>query len=100
VYLDLNKWIDLARAELRQDQGLLDWDLLRTAERLVADGLVTFPLSSAQFMEVAKIGDDSSRRNLAKLMANLSQGWFLASNKVSLFAGATHGHCESIRQIV
>jgi hypothetical protein len=81
VYLDLNKWIDLARAESRQDQGHLHWDALRTAERLVAAGLVTFPLSSAHFMEVAKIGDDSRRRNLAKLMANLSQGWFLASNR-------------------
>jgi hypothetical protein len=71
---------------------IVDW-----AEHVFEEGMLYVRV---RFMEVAKIGDDSSRRNLAKLMANLSQGWFLASNKVSLFAGATHGHCESIRQIV
>lgn len=79
VYLDLNKWIDLARAELGQKKGDRYRVALREAERLVGEGRATFPLSFAHFMEVAKIGDDCRRRNLARLMVKLSQGWLLQS---------------------
>jgi len=37
-------------------------------------------------MEVAKIGDDARRRNLAKVMAKLSRGWFLVAEN-SLLIG-------------
>src|SRR5712691_8670626 len=79
VYLDLNKWIDLAHAETRTERGKQFECALKTAEELVAEGEVVFPLSFAHFMDVAKIGDDDRRRTLARLMVRLSRGWFLAS---------------------
>lgn len=79
VYLDLNKWIDLAHAASGTERGHQHDANLRTATELVRQGTVLFPLSSAHFMEVAKIGNDTQRRTLAQLMVMLSQGWFLSS---------------------
>lgn len=79
VYLDLNKWIDLAHAEVGNEKGKQYSCALKVAEELVTEGRVIFPLSFAHFMEVGKIGNDDQRRTLARLMVRLSQGWFLAS---------------------
>jgi hypothetical protein len=81
IYLDLNKWIDLARANSGHEEGKPYHAALRTAKRLVFSKLAIFPLSFAHFMEVAKIGDVTRRRNLASLMVELSQGWFLESSR-------------------
>lgn len=79
VYLDLNKWVDLARAEAGLSEGEPFRSALQAALRSVADGRAIFPLSSAHLMEVAKIGDDARRAKLASLMVRLSQGWFLTA---------------------
>ncbi len=86
IYLDLNKWIDLARAEAGSEEGKRYEPALKAAEESVLAGWAVFPLSFAHFMEVAKIGDDTRRRNLACLMAKLSQGWFLRSASALLMA--------------
>lgn len=79
VYLDLNKWIELAHAKTGTDKGRPYEATLTTAKKLAIEGRVIFPLCFAHFMEVAKIGNDAQRRTLAHLMVTLSQGWFLAS---------------------
>jgi hypothetical protein len=79
VYLDLNKWVDLAKADVCKPDGEKYQRALRTAEQLVSAGEAIFPLSSAHFMELAKIRDNGRRRELAKLMVKLSDGWFLVS---------------------
>lgn len=79
VYLDLNKWIDLARAETGHEEGKQYESALKFAEESVLAGRALFPLSFAHFMELAKIGNDTRRRILARLMVKLSQGWFLVS---------------------
>lgn len=79
VYLDLNQWIYLAQAEAGTDERKQHGLALKAATDLVSAGEAIFPLSSEHFMEVAKIGDDTRRRKLAKLMVKLSQGWFLVS---------------------
>jgi hypothetical protein len=86
VYLDLNKWIDLARAASGHKDGKHYHAALKTAEQLVLAKRAIFPLSFAHFMEVAKIGDDTRRRNVARLMVKLSQGWFLESARSLLAA--------------
>lgn len=78
LYLDLNKWIELTRGTGNLSFGQ-DHTNLRAAEELVSSGRAIFPLSAAHFFEVAKIGSDSRRRRIAKLMAELSQGWFLVA---------------------
>src|SRR5712692_9944912 len=79
VYLDLNKWADLASAETNNAAGEQYKSALTTAEGLVSTGKAIFPLSFAHFIEVAKIGDDDRRSRLARLMSKLSQGWFFVS---------------------
>jgi hypothetical protein len=79
VYLDLNKWVDLASAEANNAAGEQYKSALTTAEALVAATKAIFPLSFAHFIEVAKIGDNVRRSRLARLMSRLSQGWFLVS---------------------
>jgi hypothetical protein len=79
VYLDLNKWIELAQAEAGHVDGKKYEPALRAAEKLASTGEAIFPLSDAHFMEAAKISDNDRRRKLAKLMVRLSGGWFLAS---------------------
>lgn len=78
VYLDLNKWVEIAkwRTEGSQSGRPEGFD---TALRWATSGTVLFPLSSGHFFEIAKIGDDKRRRTLANTMADLSQGWFLVS---------------------
>lgn len=79
IYLDLNKWIDLAHAASGTEKGRNMEADLSTATELVREGTVLFPLSAAHFMEVAKIGNPTQRRTLARLMVTLSKGWFLSS---------------------
>jgi hypothetical protein len=55
IYLDLNKWIDLASAEVNSAAGEQYKSALTTADALVAAGKAIFPLSFAHFIEVAKI---------------------------------------------
>ena len=79
IYLDLNKWVDLAHAETGGTKGKQFEAALDIANALAADGRAIFPLSSLHLMEVAKIGSDARRGVLAGLMVRLSQGWFIAS---------------------
>lgn len=75
VYLDLNKWIDLTRAETDSAERQKYRLVLKSAEQSVSAGEAIFPLSFAHFMEVAKIGAGDRRRRLAKLMVKLSKGF-------------------------
>src|SRR5713226_5709929 len=84
VYLDQNKWIDLARAfhgkdsEPRLNRAL---DFVRDASR---QGSISVPLSAVHYMETAKIGNRARRARLGVVMWELSCGYTLASyNDVS-----------------
>lgn len=98
VYFDLNKWIDLAHAETGTDKGKQHESALINAERWASEGRLIFPLSSGHIMEVAKIGNDTQRRTLARLMAKLSQGWFLASASLADDDGAAASDRASVRE--
>lgn len=79
VNLDLNKWIDLAHAEAGTERGQHYEAALVKARELVTEERVIFPLCFAHFIEVAKIGNHTQRKTLARLMVTLSRGWFLSS---------------------
>lgn len=74
VYLDQNKWIDLARASYGkiQDENIrqvLDW-LRATTQQ----GNVVLPLSSVHYLELHKRKDPGSRARLGAFMWELSRG--------------------------
>lgn len=83
IYLDQNKWIELARAvNGKTDRGVLQiLEILRESKRL---DLSRFPLSLAHFIETNKRRDIKSRSRLGALMWELSDNWTLAGPKAIL----------------
>jgi hypothetical protein len=78
IYLDQNKWIELARAASGKAAADLIQvlDILRESKRL---GLNVFPLSLGHFIETNKRRDLQSRSRLGSLMWELSDNWTLAN---------------------
>lgn len=78
VYLDQNKWIDLARAAVGHPLGERYADALLLARRAVRTGAASFPLDIFRYMETTRRGNDRSRNELADTMRELSQGHTMA----------------------
>ena len=79
IYLDQNKWIDLAKARLRLGvDGALKGSLAAITQR-VADGDWAVPLSATHYMELARIKKPHRRRDLGETMWQVSRGQTLAS---------------------
>jgi hypothetical protein len=78
IYLDQNKWIELARAATGKAAPELNQvlDILRESKRL---GLNVFPLSLGHFIETNKRRDLESRSRLGSLMWELSDNWTVAA---------------------
>lgn len=72
VYLDQNKWIDLARAETGHPDGAPFVETLAVLKKAVVDGRVRFPLSAAHYYETGKQRDRKKRMELATTMARLA----------------------------
>jgi hypothetical protein len=72
VYLDLNKWIDLARANLGRPDADRYQDVLAIARHGKQAGLAAFPLSSTHFMELLRVRSAKQRHEVGSVMAELS----------------------------
>lgn len=81
VYLDQNKWIDVARAF----HGKVDDPALKAAfadvRELSGQGAVAFPLSAVHYMETAKITNHQRRKRLGTAMWEISGGRTMASHR-------------------
>jgi hypothetical protein len=84
VYLDQNKWIDLAKALYRPDAKIADRENAETLKRAVEAGRVRCPISETHIMEVYRVGDREQRLHLASVFAMFSAGWFIASRQARL----------------
>ncbi|WP_433003254.1 hypothetical protein [Kribbella sp. CA-294648] len=73
IYLDQNKWVDLARAATGHRLGAPFADALAMARAGVAAGTVSFPLDMYRYWETGKRGDDRSRNDVADVMLELSR---------------------------
>lgn len=72
VYLDQNKWIDLARAATGHPHGEQYKHPLRQLREAVSDGRARFVLSCAHYFETARAGDPQRRIDVATVMLELS----------------------------
>lgn len=72
VYLDQNKWIDLARAETGHPDGEPFVETLAVLKKAVDDGRARFPLSAAHYYETGKQRDRKKRIELATTMVRLA----------------------------
>ena len=73
IYLDQNKWVDLARSATGHSLGDRFADALAMARAAVAAGEVSFPLDMYRYWETSKRGDDRSRNGVVAVMRELSQ---------------------------
>ncbi|MBK1696987.1 hypothetical protein [Rhodovibrio salinarum] len=74
VYLDQNKWVDLARAVKSPSDHPAHHALLTALSRNVETGRLVLPLTAANIYETQKTNDPAQRHNLAILLATASQG--------------------------
>ncbi|UVK35830.1 hypothetical protein LHFGNBLO_006047 (plasmid) [Mesorhizobium sp. AR10] len=74
VYLDQNKWIDLARAFKKPDDHTEFHKLLQSVRTEVVAGRLVLPLTSTNLYETYKVADTERRRDLAFVQAVLSKG--------------------------
>lgn len=72
VYLDQNKWIDLARAAHGRPGGERFQEALEVLRYGTQQRLVSLPLSMAHYFETWKRGDPESRQRLGTTMCELS----------------------------
>ena len=79
VYLDLNHWIELAKALSGHRDGRKNLGILTTCEKAVADRVVVFPLSSTTYLEISKIHNRRQRRNLREVIELLSRYFVVTS---------------------
>jgi hypothetical protein len=74
VYLDQNKWIDLARAFKNPDGYSEHYSVLEKLVEGAKAGRLIVPLTQSNIYETRKISDAGRRHDLAFAQATLSQG--------------------------
>jgi hypothetical protein len=74
VYLDQNKWIELARAIKHPDEYTDLQPLVSKIRAAVGTGSLVLPLTSTNIYETHKVSDPARRCDLACVQAVLSQG--------------------------
>jgi hypothetical protein len=74
IYLDQNKWIELAQAEKLPGELPDQFALLQRLIEKTHAGKIVFPLSATNIYETYKINDPERRKGLAFLQARLSGG--------------------------
>ena len=78
VYLDQNKWIELAQIFHGKSSSQKDSGLLKEIEASIECGF-KYPLSAIHYMEFARISDVERRKRLGEVMSKYSRGLTLAS---------------------
>lgn len=72
VYLDLNHWIELAKAHTGHRDGARHVEHLEACLDAAAAGRAVFPISDSIVIEIANIGNHRQRRSLREVIEPLS----------------------------
>ena len=105
IYLDQNKWVDLARAATGHQRGGQFADALTLARAGVAAGTVSFPLDMYRYWETSKRRDDRSRDDVVDTMLELSKQHTMAlpfpllDREIDLALQRRFGRPEHPRQV-
>lgn len=78
IFLDQNKWIDLARGYHMRPGGSRFAKAARAARQAAKQGRAIFPLSSGHIMELSMCSGEDRRGRLAEVLIELSQNWTIA----------------------
>ena len=79
VYLDLNHWIELAKAHSGHPEGKKNLKALDACTRAVAAGRAICPLSSGTYMEIFKIQCYRQRHSLREVIETVSRFFVVTS---------------------
>ena len=82
IYLDLNHWIALAKAEAGHPEGNGYREILEWCCDAVERGEALFPISDTIYMEISKIGRFRQRRDLRKAIERVSHFFVITSRDV------------------
>jgi hypothetical protein len=82
VYLDLNHWVALAKANSRHRDGGQFREVLAACIAAVDADAAVFPISDSIYMEVAKIGQYRQRRDLRDVIERVSKYRVITSRMV------------------
>ena len=82
VYLDLNHWIALAKANAGHRDAQAFADPLGACIEAVERGIAVFPISDTIYMEVSKIGQYRQRRDLREVIERVSRYMVVTSRVV------------------
>ena len=82
VYLDLNHWIALAKANAGHRDGQPFADALAACIEAVGGRIAVFPISDTIYMEVSKIGPHRQRRDLREVIERVSRYMVVTSRVV------------------
>lgn len=91
VYLDQNKWIDLARAATGHTHGDRFAEALDVARDASSSGAASFPLDIYRYLETGKRANNQSRTALADVMFDISRQDTLARPHTVLPAEVDQG---------
>ena len=83
VYLDLNHWVSLAKANSGHGDGDEFKDVLAACLDAVERGVAVFPICDTTYREVSKIGLHRQRRDLADVIERLS-GYRVVTSRVAI----------------
>jgi hypothetical protein len=95
IYLDQNKWIELARAEKSPSEYPKYFSLLQRMLAKTDAGGIVFPLTATNLYETYKINDPERRKRLALLQAKLSGGIVFRARRGKLEVELSKFLCET-----
>lgn len=75
IYLDQNKWIDIARAHYGRDDGKPFVPVLADLTKRVGQEEIIIPMSAIHYIETSRPEDKERRERLARFMVKLSKGY-------------------------
>ena len=81
IYLDQNKWIEMARVLYKNDGAPEIKSVIDRVSSGVLKGSICIPISDIHVMEIAKIGSNRQRSQLASLFVDFSNGWFFKNRQ-------------------
>lgn len=84
IFIDQNKWIDLARAASGKQEGADFVELYKVLSIAVESGQAILPLTTSHILETTKRNDPESRIALARVQAQLSKGSVYRGRKARL----------------
>src|ERR1035437_662479 len=82
VYLDLNHWVALSKANSGHSGGEPFKDVLAACDRAASRGSARFPVSGLIYFEGSKIGTYRQRRNLREVIERISGFMVVTSRSV------------------